>query len=103
MATTKTTEEITDELGRDIKALRDDIGNLLAAAKDAGLAGARSAAELAGEAAADVGNAVKRSAMRARRQGEVAANEIEELIVDRPIISVLLAAGAGFLLAKLTR
>jgi ElaB/YqjD/DUF883 family membrane-anchored ribosome-binding protein len=41
--------------------------------------------------------------MRARRQGEVAANEIEELIVDRPIISVLLAAGAGFLLAKLTR
>jgi ElaB/YqjD/DUF883 family membrane-anchored ribosome-binding protein len=103
VANPKTAEDLTDELSRDIKALREDVGDLLATAKDAGLAGARSVAELAGEAAADVGDTVKRSAARARRQGEAAANEIHEMIVDRPVVSVLLAAAAGFLAAKLLR
>jgi ElaB/YqjD/DUF883 family membrane-anchored ribosome-binding protein len=103
MATAKNAEELTSELSQDIKALRDEIGGLIESTKDEAVARAKSAAHIAGEAAGEVGRAVRDTAAEARRRGEAAANEFEALVADRPIVSVAVAMAAGFLLAKLTR
>jgi ElaB/YqjD/DUF883 family membrane-anchored ribosome-binding protein len=101
MANAKTTEETSAELGREIKALRDDFTALMATVKEYGELQAAQAAHSARETIDRVGERIRMTADEARERGEAMATEIEVMIARRPLTSVLIALGVGYLIGKL--
>ena len=99
----KAADDITAELGREIKALRKDLAALVASVKELGAKEAASAASSAKEAVEHVTETVKMTAEDARRRGEAAATEIESMIAKRPIMSALVALGLGYFVGRFRR
>lgn len=104
MATTKTdTEDTAAELRREVKALRDDLTALVGTVSDYIGKQASQAGEAAKEGVGQMAEALKSTANEARRRGEIAASEIEDMIAARPLTSVLVALGLGYVIGKLRR
>ncbi|MGD9740240.1 MAG: YqjD family protein [Bauldia sp.] len=102
MATAKTdTEDTAAELGREIKELRADLAALVSTVSDYIGRQASHAGEAAKEGVSHMAEALKSTASEARRRGEVAASEIEDMIAARPLTSVLVALGIGYVIGKL--
>jgi ElaB/YqjD/DUF883 family membrane-anchored ribosome-binding protein len=75
----------------------------LETAEDAVVRGARRA-KVAGRQAIDtIEETVEDTADMVRHRGEALMHDIEAMVARRPITSVLVAAGAGYLLAKIWR
>ncbi len=93
-------KEIAD-IKDDLSVLRDDLADLARALKET-LGDYRQTAReevrrKAGEAQARIGEQVG----KARALGEEAVEQMERKIVERPLASLLTAAGIGFILARL--
>lgn len=102
MATAKSdTEDTAAELGKEIKALRDDLTSLMATVSDYVGRQASHASEAAHETFEGVKETLKSTASEARRRGEIAASELEDMIAARPLTSVLVALGIGYVVGKL--
>lgn len=101
MAAKTEAEETAAELGNEIKALRADLTALMATVGDFVGQQAAHATESARETVDHVAESLKSTAGEARRRGEMAANEVEDMIAARPLTSVLIALGAGYIIGKL--
>jgi ElaB/YqjD/DUF883 family membrane-anchored ribosome-binding protein len=95
MATAKP-EDMSAELSREMKALRDDLAALAGTVKEM-------AAQRAETIVENISETVKMTAAEAQERGEAMAGEIEAMIRNRPLTSVLVAAAIGYLAAKITR
>jgi ElaB/YqjD/DUF883 family membrane-anchored ribosome-binding protein len=95
MATAKP-EDMSAELSREMKALRDDLAALAGTVKEM-------AAQRAETIVENISETVKMTAAEAQERGEAMAGEIEAMIRNRPLTSVLVAAAIGYLVAKITR
>ena len=95
MATAKP-EDMSAELSREMKALRDDLAALAGTVKEM-------AAQRAEAVVENISETVRMTAAEAQQRGEAMAGEIEEMIRNRPLTAVLVAAAIGYLAAKITR
>jgi ElaB/YqjD/DUF883 family membrane-anchored ribosome-binding protein len=95
MATAKP-EDMNDELKREMKALRDDLAAMASTVKEM-------AAQRAEEVVENISETVKMTAAEAQRRGEAMAGEVEEMIRNRPLTAVLIAAAVGYLAGKISR
>ena len=95
MATAKP-EDMSAELSRDMKALRDDLAALAGTVKEM-------AAQRAETIVENISETVKMTAAEAQERGEAMAGEIEAMIRNRPLTAVLVAAAVGFLAGKILR
>ena len=95
MATAKP-EDMSAELSREMKALRDDLAALAGTVKEM-------AAQRAEAVVENISETVRMTAAEAQQRGEAMAGEIEDMIRNRPLTAVLVAAGIGYLVAKITR
>ncbi|MGV8840153.1 MAG: DUF883 family protein [Bauldia sp.] len=101
MATAKTAEEASAELNKELQALRDDLAALVGTVKDLASRQAEHAVESAKETVGHVAERLKMTASEARHRGEEAATEIEHMIANRPLTSVLIALGIGYVIGKI--
>lgn len=95
MATAKP-EDTSTELSREMKALRDDLAALAGTVKEMATQRAETIVE-------NISETVKMTAAEAQERGEAMAGEIEEMIRNRPLTAVLVAAAVGFLAGKILR
>ena len=95
MATAKP-DDMNAELGREMKALRDDLAALAGTVKEM-------AAQRAEAVVENISETVRMTAAEAQKRGEAMAGEIEEMIRNRPLTAVLVAAAVGFLVGKISR
>jgi ElaB/YqjD/DUF883 family membrane-anchored ribosome-binding protein len=102
MATAKP-EEAGDELKREMKALRDDLAALVGTVKEMAAQRAEAVADSARETVENIGESMKMTAAEAQRRGEEMAGEVEEMIRNRPLTAVLVAAAVGYLVGKISR
>jgi ElaB/YqjD/DUF883 family membrane-anchored ribosome-binding protein len=79
-----------DQLKKDLAGLRADLGTLMAGVKELGLEQGRSAYER-----------VRESGERARSQAQATQENVEHYIEERPLTSVLVAFGTGFVIGML--
>ena len=100
MATAKTTDEPTDELKSELKALRDDFAKLVETVKSIGEEQAESAIHRAKEAAEHAAEGLRMSAAEARQRGEAAAEEVEVMIQRHPLTAILIALGLGYIFGR---
>jgi ElaB/YqjD/DUF883 family membrane-anchored ribosome-binding protein len=94
MATAKP-EDMSAEFGREMKALRDDLAALAGTVKDM-------AAQRAEAVVGAAKETMKMTAAEAQRRGEAMALEVEDMIRERPLTSVLVAVAVGYLIGKIT-
>ncbi len=100
MATAKTTDDATDELKSELKALRDDFAKLLETVKSIGTEQAESAIHRAKDAAEHAAEGLRMSASEARERGEAAAEDVERMIQRHPLTAILVAAGLGYIFGR---
>ena len=84
------TQDITTELKQDLATLRADLGNLLTAVKDLGVEQGRVAY-----------GQLRETGERARVKARETQESIEHYVEARPLTSVLIALGTGFVLGSL--
>jgi ElaB/YqjD/DUF883 family membrane-anchored ribosome-binding protein len=84
------TQDITTELKQDLATLKADLNNLLIAVKDLGLEQGRTAY-----------SQLRETGERARIRAQEAQESIEHYVEARPLTSVLIALGTGFVLGSL--
>ncbi|MCC6735268.1 MAG: DUF883 family protein [Bauldia sp.] len=101
MATAKSTEEASAELNKELQALRDDLASLVGTVKDLAARQAEHAMDSAKETVGHVTERLRMTASEARHRGEEAATEVEHMIASRPLTSVLIALGIGYVIGKL--
>lgn len=101
MATAKTADDTAAELSKEMKALRDDLTALVSTVKDFTTSQAEHAVDAAKEKVGHMAESLKMTATEARHRGEVVATEIEDMIARRPLTSVLIALGVGYVIGKL--
>ena len=90
-----------DRIKDDLSTLRADFGELVSAAMDMGKHQAGTAKEKLEAGVAHLKKAAYKTAKQARAKGEEAVETAQETIAERPLTSVLIAFGAGVLVAKL--
>jgi ElaB/YqjD/DUF883 family membrane-anchored ribosome-binding protein len=95
MATAKP-EDMNAELSRELKALRADLAALAGTVKEM-------AAQRAEAVVENISETVRMTAAEAQQRGEALAGEVEEMIRNRPLTSLLVALGVGFLVGKISR
>ncbi len=104
---TKTTPEddATDAaaLGRQIKAIQADVASLTDTLKQFGAAQAGHVADVVGKAVGQAGDTMRSTAAEARRRGEIAAEEVEQIITRNPFTSILVALGLGYIIGFISR
>lgn len=103
---TKTTEknEAADDLAavrQDIDALRKDLAALTKSLKGAGESGFEKVAAAGRAKAQEIEGGLEQAMKTLRGQGEVSVAQIERVIHDKPLTSLLAAFGAGMLIARL--
>ena len=90
-------ENLKSELGK----LRADLSGVAAALKGVGATGAGEAGLGAAELFSTIKEALKHGIEEAREKGKKSVEVVEHQVTEHPIISLLAAFGAGFLVAKL--
>lgn len=90
MAERDTINSEIDRLRKDVISLRSDMAALLEAAKEAGIARGHKAYERLSE-----------TGDRARRRAHDAQEHVEDYIEEKPLTSVLVAFGTGFVIGML--
>ncbi len=105
MATKTPAEDEADAaaLGRQIKAIQADVAALTDTIKQFGVAQAGHVADAMGRAVGQAGDTMKTTAAEARRRGEIAAEEVEQMITRNPFTAVLVALGLGYIVGFITR
>ena len=88
------------ELRDQLDTLRDDLGGLVEAARSAGMQGARKAYGSAQRAGRKVAAAAGDGYEIAEERVHDAYHGAEDFVRERPAVSMGLAAGGGFLVAK---
>ncbi len=90
MAATEQINQEIDQLRKDMAGLRADLGSMVAAIKDLGAESSKAAFER-----------VRETGDKARGQANAAQENLEQCIEERPITSVLVALGTGFVIGML--
>ena len=101
MATAKTAEEASAEISKELQALRDDLAALVSTVKGLATTQAEHAMDAARETVGNVTERLRMSASEARHRGEEAANEFEDMIARRPLTSIMIALGIGYVIGKI--
>lgn len=102
MATAKTGGEPTvEELKSELKTLRDDFAKLVETVKELGTEQANAAMRKARKATEGAAESLRMSAEEAKERGEAFAEEIEEMIQRRPLMSILAALGIGYVVGRI--
>ncbi len=99
MAARNAPEEDDGDLARQMKTIQADVAALTETIKHFAVAQAGHVAEAVGVA----GERVKTTAAEARRRGEVAAEEVEQLISRNPFTAILVAMGLGYIVGFISR
>lgn len=86
-----------DRIKDDLSTLREDFGELVSAAMDMGKHQAGTAKDKMEAGIVEL----RKAAKRAQKRGEEAVEVTQKTIAARPLTSVLIAFGAGIILAKL--
>jgi ElaB/YqjD/DUF883 family membrane-anchored ribosome-binding protein len=84
------TEDITAELKQELATLRADLGSLMTAVKDLGVEQGRMAY-----------GRLRETGEQARAQARAAQENIEQYVEAKPLTSVLIAFGTGFVIGSL--
>jgi ElaB/YqjD/DUF883 family membrane-anchored ribosome-binding protein len=103
MSEAKTEETKPEGLSDIVRLVRDELAALLASAKESATAEAESAKAAAESLANEISRRLHDAVTDAGQRGHKAADELGELIVTRPIVSLLAAAGLGYLIGKMHR
>ncbi|MCW5713249.1 MAG: DUF883 family protein [Bauldia sp.] len=101
MATAKTAEEASAEISKELQALREDLAALVGTVKDLATTQAEHAMDAAKETVGNVTERLKMTASEARHRGEEVATELEEMIARRPLTSIMVALGIGYVIGKI--
>ena len=92
-----------DDLQRELKVLRADLTALVGTVKEIGANQAENLAAQVKGAVGDFSGRMRMTADEARRRGEAAAHEVEEVIGRHPLTAVMIAMGIGFIVGAITR
>jgi ElaB/YqjD/DUF883 family membrane-anchored ribosome-binding protein len=98
----RSTPDIED-LARQIQELQSDLAGLADTIKAIGSEQVDHASDMFSEAVENAKSSVRMTAAEARERGEQIAEDVESAITRNPLGAVLIAAGIGFLIAKLLR
>ncbi|MCW5698027.1 MAG: DUF883 family protein [Bauldia sp.] len=96
-------EDSFDDLQKELKALRADLTALVGTVKEIGASQAENLASQVKGAVGELGSRMRMTADEARRRGEEAAHEIEDVIGRHPLTAVMVAMGVGFIVGAITR
>ena len=101
MAMARTVEDLSAELGAELKALREELRAVIDTVKELGARQAAGAADAVRETVDEATARLRSSAGDARRQGEAMAHDFAEVVARRPGAAMLAAMSLGYLLGKL--
>ncbi len=88
------------ELKDELNPLRKDLSNLMDTVKAMGKDQAESAVHSAKEAVDRAAEKVRTTTSEARKKGEVAAEELEAVILRHPLTSIFVALGLGYVFGR---
>jgi ElaB/YqjD/DUF883 family membrane-anchored ribosome-binding protein len=103
MSEAKTQDARAKGLSDIVQLVRDELAALLTSAKESATAEAESAKEAAAKLASEISKRLHDAVTEAGHRGHKAADEIGELIVKRPVVSLFAAAGLGYLIGRMHR
>jgi ElaB/YqjD/DUF883 family membrane-anchored ribosome-binding protein len=90
-----------EKLKAELEKMRSDFAGLAGALKGAGAAGAEEVKDSAAHMAASVKEQIVHALHEAREKGKASVEAVEKQVGEHPLVSLLAAFGAGFLVAKL--
>lgn len=103
MSETGTEEAKPQGLSDIVQLVRNELAAILASAKESAAAEGESAKAAAETLAKEISKRLHEVVNQAGQRGHQAADEIGELIVKRPVVSLVAAAGLGYLIGRMHR